>query len=338
MKKKSICALILSLLSFYSANILSAQIQKGLTSIDGALEANYSSYRIFPIERKPAYENTYLSFTPSIHHFVSNHISVGGKIGYTKDEHFFNTNGYMGGQFFVIQPSVKYFFNPKSKWNLYAGLQLSYENKVEEYVYTAIKNNIEIYGANLNLGFNRFLNKQIALDGKISFGVYKGLYSYFYSALSEIRLKNYMNLKDQEELENGNIAKNRILIDGNILLFDSEKIDLTAQLHYGHFIAKRLAVGGKVYIIKSGRYNDIGFAVLPYVQYYHPITKKLFAQAKVFGGVGDGFYYGGSLGINYFLTPYVMVEANLLEGSKIVDYWRYLTTVGPNVGLKYFLR
>jgi hypothetical protein len=169
MKKKSVYTLMLSLLSFYSSNNLSAQIQKGLFSFEGNIEANYADYRETRFRRNFSTESNYYAFLPSISHSFLKHLIVGGTLGVTQEYMSYNWIERASEFHFMIEPHVRYIINPKSKLNLYVDVGFLYErisntepNRSDK-IQTAL-------GTVYSVGFNRFISKEIAFQGEYIFG------------------------------------------------------------------------------------------------------------------------------------------------------------------------
>jgi hypothetical protein len=108
------------------------------------------------------------------------------------------------------------------------------------------------------------------------------------------------------------------------------------RIGFGKFIKKGLMVGATLNFQDNDAKKYLSF--LPHIQYFMGINKNLFVQAKAAIGINYSSEIQESIdlstGVNYFLTPYVMLETRLIELSSESKPWK----VGPNIGLKYFLK
>ncbi len=331
-----------------------AQIAKGVSNIDGGMSINNT------IDNSGYFANKNLgtSISPTFGHFLTDKIMVKGKLsGEVSHYSYFNTNINNVG----IDIEGRYYFNPKSNWKYFAGVSLG----VNTFKYDYFSNNISDgytlrtlnYGA--FVGGNKFLNNEIALEGRIGFSYGLGEQkAVFYPGQNQrtndigldIGLTNFINFKNKTKDFDGLIDEGRIVANGHLSthFFNTRNEggiyyrghNSTLNADYGQFFAKGLLLAGK-FDGQANEYTINGTASL-YAQYFYPITKRFMLNAKA------GFDYSfekykhsylaisGGLGATYFLTKNVAIDLNLINFSKSTDNNHQKVNFG--VGLRYFLK
>ena len=316
----------------------SQQIQKGLSSIGGSVEVNHSTHT--------NYEYSQIAIAPSYGQFINDHVFVGGQAQFFRNSLY----GYGRSVYQSYAAYGQYYFNPKSKWVVFSSLSLNARLSVGD-----DKFNAQSLGLSVGVGVHRFLNQELALRGDLTYSFgrviypYKDLYQNLYARNNEsplptklkIGISSFINFGDTRSFTKSYVGKKRQIVNLSCAFYE----DFTnLQLNYGYFVSDNLLVGAS---LEGG----IDLAPSIYVEYLQPLHKKLFAHVKVknsiYGGNNTpGFTYGLDVGLDYFLTPYTMIEANLFsyqhryinEDPNFSYYHPNLFSYGPQVGLRYFLR
>jgi hypothetical protein len=160
---------------------------------------------------------------PSFQYFLSDRLSIGATVGiektFTKSSKTTNKLD-ITRNLFLFSPEATYFFNPKAKWKMYATASylLAYsQNKNSNKPTTNYKDLMN--GFALNIGVNRFLNENIALNTSLYFDYndVKKDYIIGYSGLN-ISLQNYIAQPLNQQFEENLLGKKRRTIGSSLNL------------------------------------------------------------------------------------------------------------------------
>ena len=336
--------LLIFLLSMSLYRGHSQHIQSGLSSIRGSVEVNHSTHT--------NYEYSQVALAPNYGQFITDHVFVGGQA-----QVFSNPVYAYGSSVYQSYAAYgQYYFNPNGKWVVFSTLSLNAGLRYPgSFSISDNKFDAQSLGLSVGIGVHRFLNQELALQGELTYSLgritypmkklYESLYGgdgYPFALKLKIGINSFIDFGNTRSFEQSYVGKKRQIINATGGLTFEDLV--TGQLNYGYFVFDNLLVGAS---LEGGA--DIAPSI--YVEYLQPIHNKLFCHLKaknsVYGGNSTaGFTYGLDVGLDYFLTPYTMIEANLFsyqhryihEEPNFSHYHPDLFSYGPQVGLRYFLR
>jgi hypothetical protein len=321
--------LVLFTLSIFFTGSVNAQIQKGAITTESGLSAGYES--------KDLKKANGLGLSQSYGRFVSDKILLKADLHVSQ---YKSSSDLAYGQSMSvgITPEIRYYFNPTSKVQYFGGVSLNLAadilragektNDTKQFIRTQGQERLYL-GGSLFVGMNRFLNKEISLQGMLTYRFTHTLYQSENKNNHDIgltvNLANFINLSSEKESMQGLIDEGRTVIDGSLSLQKDGKGYIRAE--YGKFVKKGLLLG-----IKTGGTSS----VLGYIQYFHPISNRLMVHAK-----GELEYVFSNrlaiselaVGSTYFLSKNVALSLNLLSYSPSHSH-----TIRSNAGLVYFLK
>ena len=364
-------ALFIGALILFSQSALTAQIEKGVTSLGGV--ASFESSKSTSSTSSSNY-NTF-NLSPSYGRFITDKIMVKGRLNSilqngTIDNTSSDFDYKYNSKLVNLEAEARYYFNPNAKWKLFGGISAGMtftKSKItylgNSYPETNFKNN----GPNFSVfgGVNRFLNNEIALEGTLGFsyidnGFPFGGFGFRNKARNiglNVSLNNFTNFKSSENDFEGLIDEGRSIIGGRLSLnaynydYDSNtKANgsfAVLEAEYGRFVKKGLLIGAKTNIILEKDYKSYG--ITTYIQYFYPVSKRLMLHAKA--ELGFSINQNNStyttpkvgLGATYFLSKNVALSADLLNLSKTYYSSESLSksqtkSIGSNIGLRFFLK
>ena len=154
-------ALFMGAIALFSFKV-HAQIEKGATTLGGSLDIIRNNYG------SSLFNTTILS--PTYGYFITDKVMIKGKFGIFSQK---LDNGIVDNFRFNqlnIVPEARYYFNPKSEFKVFTGASLGFRvfkvnnSKNSPSNFTNSEFNQSVY-----VGFNRFLNKEIALESTLGF-------------------------------------------------------------------------------------------------------------------------------------------------------------------------
>ncbi len=370
-------ALFAAAIILFSQSALTAQIEKGVTSLGGgATLYNGKSTSSYSTTKYNA-----LSISPSYGRFITDKIMVKGRLNSllsnTTIDNTSNSSANYDYKFntktLSLEAETRYYFNPTAKWKFFGGVSLGGTFGNSEY--TALLNNtinsysnskIKEFNYSIFAGVNRFLNNEIAVEATIGYSSTNndnqlglGYYGNTPNVGLNVNLNNFVNFKSTNKDFEGLISKGRTIIGGNLSLntYSIKGENLVARtnrsyakldLEYGRFVLDGLLVGAKANLIFKEDYQD--YSINPYVQYFYPVSKRLMlhAKAEVQGAINQNnttsLGFKGAIGATYFLSKNVALSADLLNFStttaknKSFRYEGQYKNFTPSIGLRFFLK
>jgi hypothetical protein len=245
-----------------------------------------------------------------------------------------------------LNVSIRHYLNTGSKIKFYGEANLGIDKQNYSYNNGTTLYNYSTANFGGAIGANYFLNKTIALNGKIGFDRTEYLpnsqnsYNNVHIGLS---LENFISSESEDGEGKELIAEGRESIGGNIGVNITDfgtRYQIKAQ--YSRFLSEGLMVGGTI----EGGNEQFNRIVSKYLKiesmarYYIPLGKKLFIYPEAKIGYGDfgspKFYYEAGIGMNYFLKKNVALEIDLLRIAGTQGQSNFF--IGSNVSLKYFLK
>lgn len=364
-------ALFVGAIILFSQSALTAQIEKGVTSLGGnvSFESSKTSSSI------GSSNFSTLIISPSYGRFITDKIMVKGRLNSiiqngTTDNTNSDFDYTYNSKLLNLEAEARYYFNPNAKWKLFGGISSGVTFTKSNITYLGNsypESNFKNTGPSYSVfgGVNKFLNNEIALEGTLG-------YSYLDNGLpigglgfrSKVRniglnvsLNNFTNFKTSEKDFEGLIDEGRTIIGGRLSL-NAYNYNYTGntrekgsyailEAEYGRFVKKGLLIGAKTNITLEKNYQSYG--ITPYVQYFYPVTNRLMLHAKAELGFSINQNNStfitpkGSLGVTYFLSKNVALSADLLNFSKTFYSNDALgksqtKSVGSNIGLRFFLK
>ncbi len=336
-----------------------AQIEKGATSLGGSFNTAITKNGM----------STNLS--PSYGRFITNKIMIRGKIDFltsrTKTPNYKYTN-------YDFSPEIRYYLNPQSTWKFFGGAAVGLRTlSVSSDIFVRGKFSNHDFHQSAYVGFNKFLNKDIALEGTLGVNHSNvmletpaylissyGLTNVYTTGLN-LSINNFSSFKSSDSNFEGLIAKGRTIIGGRLSLntYTGKGVDLNANFksvrqrgnyavlnaEYGKFVANGLLIGVKTNVELSD--NARIFGVTPYVQYYYPISTRFMVHAKAELNYNSTTYsnfgaFKGGIGATYFLSRNVALDFDVLNFNKSFNSALPNTADGKaissNIGLRFFLK
>jgi outer membrane protein W len=358
------------LFTINSLSISYAQIQKGAYQIGGEVLTKNTLFHenngVFYTElsNPPNIWTTAMSAyrvkkeiiaMPSFQYYLTERLSIGGSIGLEKTTYFdqFSNKKAIIRKLFAFSPEVTYFFNPKAKWKCYANgsYLLSYSKNINNNK-PSLNFNSLTNGFGLNIGVNRFLNENIALNTSLYYTFddvennQRGSSTSVRSGLN-ISLQNFIAQSLNQQFEESLLHRNRMTI-GSALRLDLQGKNMELLLNYGYFPLKNLLVGintySNLYFGALRNYNQYS-EITPYIQYYIPFAKKTAVIANVATPITFLTQYNRevvvvpAIGINQFLSKYVAIELlgkyQPARNRHFLDDGKYF---GVETNIRYFLK
>ena len=268
-------------------------------------------------------------------------------------------------------PEVRYYFNPQSTWKFFAGASVGLRTlRLSNAIRTPKKFTNHDFHKSFYVGLNKFLNKEIAIEGTLGVNHSNLLMAEdprlsinartnVYTTGLNLSINHFTNFKTSEADFKDLVSKGRTVIAGNLSLnrYSGAMPDLndltksisrkgnyaTLNAEYGKFVTNGLLIGAKTNIILSDNYKLLG--ITPYAQYFYPVSKKLMLHAKAELDYNITKYdnYGTfkvGIGATYFLSKNVALNFDVLNfnknfGSNFSSNNKYLSS---NIGLRFFLK
>jgi hypothetical protein len=301
--KKMFFALLVCVLCTLS---LSAQVQKGDISFQGALGGGYQwSARIA--------DGPTVSISPSFALMASDHWLVGLAMGanvYPVDD--LNSDGTLG-------PFVRYYFNPSSTGNNYfLGSSLDFQSfRPIEGITT------------ITTGFNRFITSNLSVEATLG-------YSFNESDLRNtvnagFGLRSFLSKDDwstRRSVKSSLVQGSWLLGASDVgLVLNGDFISTRLAPNFGYFLTDRFVLGLNSSFSyssdtrnESNRFNDLVWAAQPFVRYYFPNQGQ---RLIPFGQFGLGYTSSNIESENRFelnsnrLSTHARLGANLFLASNV---------------------
>ena len=349
-------ALFIGILILFSQVAATAQIEKGVTTLGGSLHFDY--FR----------GGAASTLTPSYGRFITNKILIKGKLEAIFSKNSETNNSY---KIYDFSPEIQYYFNPTSQWKFFVGTSAGLTALNFNYPRSGIRNySSHDFHQSVYVGFNKFLNKEIAFEGTLgvshsnlslsqdlsAFGTY-GLTNLYTTGLN-LSINNYVNFKSNDVDFDGLISKGRSVIDGKISLntYTGKQYDVnnnntikvngnyaSLNAEYGQFVMNGLLIGVKTNLILSDNVNTLG--ITPYAQYFYPISKRLMVNVKAefnYNFIKNNRFgeYKAGFGLTYFLSKNVALDVNIINFNKTFNSSNLSNNAykSSNIGLKFFLK
>lgn len=355
-------ALFVATIILFNQAALTAQIEKGVTSLGGT--ASFENFKSNSLFSSPNY-NTF-NLSPTYGRFITDKIMIKGSIGISTLN---SRKDYYNFKQYDITIEVRYYFNRESTLKFFAGASVglrTFTHSQGSFLssrYSKFTNHDfhqSVYG-----GFNYFLNKEIALEGtlgvshaNISEGLFTRNLTNVYNTSINLSLNNFVNFKSSDKDFEGLISKGRTIIGGNFSLnrYSGKSYDYglnstykqrgnyaTLEAEYGKIVVNGLLIGARVNGVLGD--NAKQFTVTPYAQYFYSVSKRLKVHAKAEFGYNISKYTNsttikGGIGATYFLSKNVALNVDILNFSKTIFSNSTLksNTTGSNIGLRFFLK
>lgn len=317
---------VLGAICLFLFNILHAQIQKGTSSFEGAMKAE----RLKRSDDKATDSELYLM--PSCGRFLTGHIQAQITLLTQINNHNARANDYFRETKLSVGGRFRYYFNLQAKWQFFAGASANCTKNFISLSYDTfdIKGALFKSQVGLSLGFDKFLNQEIALETVVNYDFLASKRrnnSILYSYGLNIKLNNFINFTSKINESDDLIAKGRKVINGkfsfNQFVYSDNFRDSYSLLNaeYGQFVAYGLLIGMR------GRTNfQTSNEITAYAQYFYPISNRLMAQGKVEMGYiryiknywsnGDPIIYNAGLGLAYFISKNVAAQFDILNYNK----------------------
>jgi hypothetical protein len=353
--KKALFVGTIALLNFNAQ----AQIEKGVSTLGGGFNTTIAK------------SGTSTNLSPSYRRFITNRIMVGFKLDVLAYKS--NALNYKYANY-DFTPELRYYFNPQSTWKFFGGasvglrtLSISYESPISS------KFTNHDFHQSVYVGFNKFLNKDIAIEGTLGINHSNVMLEPATLTTSTYRLTNvyttglnlsinhFTNFKSSDTDFEGLTDKGRTIIGGKLSLnrYSGTGIDANSNFQplkrrgnyailsaeYGKFVAKGLLIGVKTNVILSNQTKLLG--ITPYVQYYYPVSNRflLHAKAELEYNFTKNNNYGtfrGGLGATYFLSRNVALNFDVLNFNRYFNSTFPTTSnnkaINSNVGLRFLLK
>ena len=150
-------SIIIGILLCVSLGFASAQVEKGMISFDGSINASQQWESSGEADYNPFQEGFILIADPSFSYLLSDHFMLGGGI---------NTTVYSVGGFnehiTFIEPQLRYYFNPNARTAAYVELVPSWS-----------LNYFDDSRVGLSLGINQFITEGFALETRLNYDYHK---------------------------------------------------------------------------------------------------------------------------------------------------------------------
>lgn len=332
--------LLLSLLCLAANTLLRGQIEKGAITFGEGIYANY----LFAAEENRS--GHYYGGNANFGLMVSDHWLIG--IGVNRD------------YYTAIAPEVRYYLNPSSeKNNYYAGFRASWYPSYFDDSY------------DLQLGLNRFVSKNIALDANMVYTIHPALQNVISLNLG---IQPFMSRGDRDNWQSAASAFNKgdLIINPSFATaaFTNYTLELAFNPSLGLFISDQTLVNVSIAGSYGERFNSeiqqrfANISISSYLRHYLGSEQKhwrWFGQAGFTLSGSDSvtnntdintsaFLLSSRLGANWFLTSnlafdlgidvnYHLYRNHRSSASQIDRYWTQPGfTVGASVGVQYFLQ
>jgi hypothetical protein len=347
------------------------QIEKGNYNLGGNVELNGSFFK--------TYWNQFIGFnasiSPSVNKFVSNKLMLGfrpivsasvssGNYGYSS-----NINRESIVQL-GVEGAGRYYFNEKSKVKLFAFATASFNRTFQAIKVPSFQNasgQTNYINAKMGIGADFIINKEVAIEGKLSYFHREVPRSYIYFDPTKYYSKGTDNLElifnfnhfippfsiNKSEDNTEYIKKGRRTLGGHIRFWAEKEaavkiVYLNSEItpQFSQFITDRWMLSSAVQIVDllaNLRETGVSFNVTG--RYYKPITHRFFLYPQMaiatsysrhlsFTGIGLNLGAGGS----YFLSKNVALDASFVKVN--IGLMGYLdTSLGAGqIGLLYFIR
>jgi hypothetical protein len=341
--------LLLSLLCLSFNTFLRGQIEKGAIAFGGEIGLDYLA------AEEESFSGFSYGFSPAFSLMVTDHWLLGASLGTSAFDDSAN--------FSTIAPQVRYYLNPGSEGNnYYAGFR--YERDFGDY---------EESSYNFQLGFNRFLNGNIALDASITYAIHSLRDNGF---ILNLGLQPFMNKDGREAWQSAVSTFNRgdLMISPGFasIFYLGGVLDMRFSPDVGLFLSDQTLVGVSLSGSYSNRLNNTfdyegaHLSIAPYLRRYFGSSQKhwrWYSQVGLFL-TGSGYetefvefdswgsLLNGRLGTNWFLTSNLAFDIGLdlsyhlwtnqngaTRSSDFDGPWANRGfRIGASVGVKYFLQ
>lgn len=214
-----------------------AQIQRGTIAPAGQIGFDYQW------AEEDIYGGLYTVATPSLAFMVSDHWLIGGAIGTAA------YSGVSSGVNSIIQPEFRYFFNPGSEKNNY------FASFIPSLNVTDIDNSLY----NFSLGLDRFINRNLALEGMATYQLIGDGRDQFTLSLN---LRPFMDRNDRDSWKTAisDHQKGDLLVGLGLARVSYVADILTLGLYpkAGLFLSDRLVLGAELTADASFRSHSQG--------------------------------------------------------------------------------
>jgi hypothetical protein len=242
-----------------------------------------------------------------------------------------------------LNASVRFYFYTFQRFHFYSEGSLSVEANRLKYSDSKLNTQTTKGTLDITIGTNYFLNKTIALNAQLALRTTVALpnaNNFDENFNFSLNLENFINPENEEAVGETLIKKGRISIGGNFdINFNRNTTLYQLDATYSTFLANGFMVGAKI----NGTKNDLAtklLAVQCNSRYYFLLNKKLFLYPEMKLTYAnywfEKYYVDMNIGMNYFIKKNLALEIDLLGLS--LTKAQAVTTIGANMGLKYFLK
>jgi hypothetical protein len=336
--------LVLFLLWLAPMSVFGQQIKEDMVAInDGAAQFNQTAY-----DSDVLY---YSILRLNGGHFVNKYLLVGVETKFYSER--IDIRNYLKQRYSVY---AQYYFNPENKWVFFSELSANYGAVDFSQESSSGRVNFwesKLWGLSVGLGFNRFLNKEVVVQGKLNFDNYHNIHDNRrndYAMSLKLGVSSLINFNDTSSFSKAYTARGRKQLNANLTIIGDKYSPyyddgVSFRANYAQFVLKGLLLG--VSSEFSINRDDRLLTLYVYTQYIQKLHNKLYAHVRAQTGktaliFWDGYTYGMSGGLDYFLTPHTMIEANLISYDKLfkidTDHRSSAFSYGPKINLRYFLR
>lgn len=241
---------IISILFLASTLSMSAQLEQGMISFNGVLNATQqwdgmqeqSAYQ-------PLRQGFILAADPSFAYLISDHFMLGARI----QSILISESGYTSDMT-TFAPQVRYYFNPEGRTAAYAelspGLNLNYFDGSH---------------LDISLGVNQFIGEGLSLETSLNYSIYDGF------DLLNYRLGFRPFLRAGTSSAAAPLGRGSLIMGGqqiNINYFDAENLYFEFSPQGGYFFADRTLFGLDGYLAFQAQREGILIQVHPYLRHY----------------------------------------------------------------------
>lgn len=305
MKNQRLLSFLLLTFLFYAPTF--GQISKGTITIQGQAGFGYQ----WAGSESP--EGLYLNWSPGFGLMLTDGLMIGGVIGgSTSSADDIGTDA-------IIQPFIRYYFNPASSQNLYfAGGSIG----------IPVGSDFPLAGSVL-AGVNRFITPNLALEGTIGYTLFELDDNQISAGLG---LRVFLNREGIDDGENSAItpATGSLLVGSNNfrLGFTNNTFQFNLAPNLGYFLTKKIVLGGNLdFAFLNGgtstrNFNSFSFQLQPFGRYYFLQSNRCHWFGELGGGIryakttqedlwdyrSNNFNVYGKAGVNLFVAPSVAFE------------------------------
>jgi hypothetical protein len=242
-----------------------------------------------------------------------------------------------------ISAAMRYYFYTFFNSKFYGESGLSVEMSSMKYTDSKLNSKRSTSNLWIAVGANYFLNKTVALNAQLG---YKK--NDIFSKINEktddfnfrLNLENFINHENEVAEGQDLIKQGRISIDGNFdILANRNATFYQLNAAFSTFFTNGFLIGGKINGTKA-EYDPKIVSVQVNTRYYFGVNKKLFLYPEMKLTYANywfkKYYLDLNIGMNYFIKKNLALEVDLL-GLNLTKA-QAVTSIGANLGLKYFLK